>query len=800
MTTPGPAPHPIPAAARAKSPRVPPMSEEPRAADLPLRERVRLLSGRDEWRTEEAGGRRAMLSDGPHGLRVQREGGDHLGFGDSVPATCFPTAATLACTWDDDVVREVGAAIGLEARALGVDVVLGPGLNIKRHPLGGRNFEYLSEDPLLSGRLAAAMVEGIQDQGVGACLKHFAVNNQESHRFVVDAVVDERTLRELYLSGFEYAVRVGRPWTVMAAYNRLNGEPATAHRWLLTTVLRDEWGFGGLVMSDWGAVGDRVGGIAAGMDLEMPTSRGLFDPDVLAAVDDGTLPEEAVTRSAQRVLDLLARCPDGPAPELPVDDHDALARRVAAEATVVLDNDGVLPLPAEASVALVGDFAEHPRYQGSGSSLVTPTRLTSAREAFAARGVRLVDEPADADVAVVLVGLPGTHESEGFDRPGLDLPAEHTALVEATAAANPRTVVVLSAGGAVRTPWRDRVAAVLTGHLGGQATGGAVVDALYGDVEPAGRLAESWPAALADVASDRWFPGDPHQVEHREGLFIGYRHHETTGVPAAYPFGHGLGYGRATWTAAELDGDEVAAGEPVILAVTLTNEGDRPVSDVVQVYRHDRTGVVLRPRRELAAYARVRLGPGETTVVHLEVPGRAFAFWDVVAGDWRVPSGRHELEVARSSAEVVATLPLLITGGVTTAPEPPDHPPVAADDADFARRLGRPVPVPRPVRPFTRESTVGELATTRVGRALRRALTAAAPLDEAAGDDETIRLMLERSMEELPLRSVAIFSGGRVRWPLVDAVLALANRDPRALLRALRRPSRHPARPRRPAR
>lgn len=764
------------------------MTERVDASSLSLRERVRLLSGHDEWHTEASSRLRpAMLSDGPHGLRVQPDGrGDHLGFGDSVPATCFPTAATLACTWDDELVREVGAAIGLEARALGVDVVLGPGLNIKRHPLGGRNFEYLSEDPLLSGHLAAAMVDGIQSQGVGACLKHFAVNNQESHRFVVDAVVDERTLRELYLAAFEHAVRASRPWTVMASYNLVNGEHATEHAWLLTTVLREEWGFDGLVMSDWGAVSDRVRGIAAGMDLEMPTSRGLFDRSVLDAVADGNLPEEAVDRSAQRVLDLLARCPEGARPELPVDDHDALARRVAAEASVVLDNDGVLPLAPGATVALLGDFADRPRYQGSGSSLVTPTRLTSAREAFAARGITVTDDPAAADVAVVLVGLPGTYESEGFDRDGLDLPPEHKALVECAAAANPRTVVVLSAGGAVRTPWRDRVAAVLTGHLGGQATGAALVDVLYGDVEPAGRLAESWPAERGDVASDRWFPGDPHQVEHREGLFVGYRHHVTAGVPAAYAFGHGLGYGRTTWSDAVLDRDEVTAGEAVHVTVTVTNDGETPTSDVVQVYRHDRTGVVLRPRRELAAYARVRLAPGERRTVRLEVPSRAFAFWDIRAGDWAVPTGPHDLEVARSSVAVEATLPLTVTGGVTTAPEAADATAVAADDAAFARRLGRPVPIPRPVRPFTRESTVGELAGTVVGRLVRRALGAAAPLDRTAGDDETLRLMLERSLEELPLRSVAIFSGGRVRWPLVDAVLALANRQPLAALRALR--------------
>lgn len=746
------------------------------ASTLPLRDRVRLLSGRDEWRTTSAGDLRpAMLSDGPHGLRVQPEGGDHLGFGDSLPATCFPPAVTLACSWDEDLAREVGAAIGREARALGVDVVLGPGLNIKRHPLGGRNFEYLSEDPLVGGRLAAAMVDGIQGAGVGACLKHFAVNNQESHRFVVDAVVDERTLRELYLAGFEHAVRTSRPWTVMASYNLVNGEHATEHHRLLTTILREEWGFDGLVMSDWGAVSDRVAGIAAGMDLEMPTSRGLFDADVRAAVEEGRLSEEAVTTCAQRVLDLLARCPDGERPTLPVDDHDALARRVAAEATVVLENDGLLPLDPGATVALLGPFADQPRYQGSGSSQVTPTRVTSARKAFAELGVTLVDDPARADVAVVLVGLPPTAESEGFDRTGLALPPEHDALVEATCTANPRTVVVLSHGGPVALPWRDRVAAVLAAHLGGQASGAALTDVLYGAVEPAGRLAESWPVRVGDLASDPWFPGHPHQVEHREGVFVGYRHLVTAGVAAAYPFGFGRGYARHAWSEATVDRTELAAGGGVMVTLRVTNGSDRASSEVVQVYLRDRTGVVLRPRHTLAAYAKVRLAPRESRHVRLEVPARAFAFYDVGRADWSVASGAYDVVVARSAVEVEATLSVTVTGGVETAPEPADTPAVAIGDAAFAARLGRPVPTPRPVRPFTRESTVGELATTRVGRLLRRALVAAAPLDEAAGADETLQLMLRRSLEELPLRSVAIFSGGRLRWPAVDAILLAVN-------------------------
>jgi len=385
------------------------------------------------------------------------------------------------------------------------------------------------------------------------------------------------------------------------------------------------------------------------------------------------------------------------------------------------------------------------------------------------------------------VGLPPTHESEGFDRPGLALPAEHDALVEATCAANPRTVVVLSCGGPVAVPWRERAAAVLAGHLGGQAGGAALVDVLYGDVAPAGRLAESWPVRLADVASDPWFPGEPHQVEHREGLFVGYRHHVSAGVAAAYPFGHGLGYGRTHWSEAALGIRELVAGQPLTVSVTVTNPGGRDASDVVQVYLRDRTGVVLRPARELAAYAKVRLAPGESRELRLVVPARAFAYWDVERAGWAIPSGEYDVELARSCTDVEATLPVRVSGGVDRAAEPAGTPAVAADDASFARRLGRPVPVPRPVRPFTRESTVGELATTRVGRLLRRALTAAAPLDEAAGDDETLRLMLERSLEELPLRAVAVFSGGRLRWPALDAVLAVVNGRPWRAVRLLRK-------------
>jgi beta-glucosidase len=782
------------------------------AAGLTLAQQVALLSGADVWRTRaipEAGIPPIVLSDGPHGLRFQPDTGDNLGTGGSEPATCFPTAVTLASSWDEELVAEVGAAVAVEALAAGVDVVLGPGLNIKRHPLCGRNFEYYSEDPLLSGRLAAAAVRGLQDRGVGACLKHFAVNNQESHRFVVDAVVDERTLREIYLRGFEYAVTTARPWTVMAAYNLVNGAWATGNRRLLTGILRDEWGFDGLVMSDWAATADRVAAVDAGTDLEMPGSAGLWDREVLGAVRRGELPADRVTACAQRVIDLVARSPRPGPGTFDVDAHDALARRAAAEGTVLLANDGLLPLAPGGTVAVIGAFAGQPRYQGAGSSLVNPTRVTTALDEFRRRGAAVTYAPGydpersvrddaliaeavtaarAADVAVVLVGLPPADEGEGYDRTRLDLPAQHDALVAAVTAANPRTVVALSNGAPVLMPWRDAPAAILESYLGGQAAGAALVDVLYGDAEPGGRLAETFPAAQADVAADPWFPGDPHQVEYREGLFVGYRHHVTAGVAPLFPFGHGLSYTSFAWDGVTVDPGAVDAGADVTVRLTVTNTGARAGADVVQVYLSDRTGVVLRPRRELAGFAKVRLGPGESAGVEVRVPARAFAFYDVTAGDWRVPSGEFAVEVARSSADVVTSRTVVVRGGVDTAPEGPGTPAVADTGEVFAARLGRPVPRPRPVRPYTRQSTLGQLSGTWIGRLLFAALWRMAPFDAETRADDTAMATYRRALEELPLRGAAIYSGGKLRLRAVDALVALLNvRGQRTRRRSARR-------------
>lgn len=767
-------------------------------AGLDLHARVRLLSGRDAWHLEPVADLPAWtLTDGPHGVRHKVGDGGDLRIADVEPATCFPPAVTLASTFDESLVAEVGHALGREAGAAGVAVLLGPGLNLVRHPAGGRTFEYLGEDPVVAGRLAAALVRGIQAEGVGACVKHLAANHQEAGRMTVDTLVDPRTLHELELRAFELAVTGGRPWTVMHAYNRLNGVPTGEDRWLLTEVLRGRWGSDALVMSDWGAVGDRVAGIAAGCDLEMPGGTGLWDAEVHDAVAQGRLDEAAVDACATRVVALSQRlaatADQRAAASFDPDVHHALARRVAAAGTVLLSNDGTLPLRPRASVGVVGAFAREPRYQGAGSSQVRPTRLddlwsqlsaghdgacryaagydAATGEASTARIDEAVALAREVEVVVAHVGLPAAAESEGFDRPDLRLPDGHTQLLDALLATGTPVVVVLSAGGPLELPWADRAAAVLTTHLGGQAGGGALADVLRGEVDPGGRLACSYPVSVDDLAAHRWF-GDPRQVQHREGLAVGYRFHDTAQVPARFPFGHGTSY-----TTFDLGVPQVTgAGTDRTVTTTVTNTGGRRGRCVVQLYVAASDPPVPRPAQELAAFAAVELAPGERAQVHLELDRRAFAVWDVARDDWAVPAGDYELRVARSSNDVHATRRITLDDG---DPVGPSATPVAgaADEAMFAAALGRPVPSPDPVTPFHRSTTVAQLGATRRGRLVRRVLLAQARRQaaELAGGDEASRRMFEAVFADLPLRTVAVFSGGRLSLAAVDRLVAALN-------------------------
>ncbi|WP_103534182.1 glycoside hydrolase family 3 C-terminal domain-containing protein [Streptomyces sp. SM11] len=654
-----------------------------RVRDLTLEQKAALTSGRDFWHLQdlpEADVPSVMVADGPHGLRKQPKDADPIGLGTSLPATCFPPAVTLGSSWDPDLTRRVGRALGREARAARVSVLLGPGVNIKRSPLCGRNFEYFSEDPFLAGRVAAAYVHGVQELGVGTSLKHFAANNQETDRMRVSADIDERTLREIYLPAFEYVVKDAQPRTVMCAYNKLNGTYTAEHRWLLTGLLREEWGFEGLVVSDWGAVNDRVAAIAAGLDIEMPPSHS--DHLIVEAVRDGRLDETAVDTAARRVLELLdATEATRHAFEDPdYDAHHALAREAASAGAVLLKNDdGLLPLNPTGirKLAVIGEFARTPRYQGAGSSQVVPTRVDTALEAltdtlgadrvtftpgFALDGVpdpglvaAAVAAARDADTVVVFLGLPQSAESEGYDRAHMDLPAHQLELLAAVHEVNPRTVVVLSNGSAVSvSPWQRHAAALLEGWLLGQAGGTATADLLFGRTEPGGRLTETIPVRLEDNPSHLHFPGGEQRVRYAEGVFVGYRYYDTLDVPVAYPFGFGLGY--TTFTVAD-GGPRVARTDANTfdVEVDITNTGDRAGSQVVQLYVHDAESPVGRPEQELKGFAKLTLAPGETGTARFRLDERAFAYWSSAESRWKVEPGTAQLRVGFSSRDIRAT-------------------------------------------------------------------------------------------------------------------------------------------------
>jgi len=652
-----------------------------RRSDL-LARKAALVSGSGFWSTvgdESAGIRSIVVADGPHGLRLQRDGGDHLGLGEAVRATCFPPASGLASSWNVDLVERVGIALGEEARAEGVGVLLGPGVNIKRSPLCGRNFEYFSEDPLVSGELGAAWVSGLQSTGVGASLKHFAANNQETNRMTVSAEVDERTLRELYFPAFETIVKRENPLTVMCSYNRINGIWAAENHWLLTTVLRDEWGFDGLVMSDWGAVDNMVPALAAGTDLEMPGPQRDTVEAIVGAIADGSLDESVLDVAVSRLRTLVDHVPTD-APPYDAIAHHELAREAALESMVLLRNEGgILPLAPTERIAVIGEFARTPRIQGAGSSQVSASRVDSALEHLAA-GADVTFEPgyllqgspqpaadslieaavrsaAAADVAVLFVGLDEGAESEGYDRTTLDLPADQVELIAAVTAVQPRTVVVLTNGGVVSLePWHDSAAAILETWLLGQGVGAAVASVLLGTDAPTGRLAESIPFRVQDNPSYLNFPGDGDEVRYAEGVFVGYRYYESAEVPVRYPFGFGLGYTTFAYDNLEVsrDGREVA--------VTVTNTGERRGAEVAQLYVSAPAVPVRGPVRELRAFAKVWLDPGESRRVHFTLGDRAFSHWDVPSSDWIIERGDYEIQVGPSSHDLPLRQTVTLTG------------------------------------------------------------------------------------------------------------------------------------------
>ena len=646
-------------------------------SQMTLEEKAGLCSGLDFWHTkpvERLGVPPVMVSDGPHGLRKQDQQADHLGMNESIQAVCMPAACATAASFDRELIGEMGRAIGRSCQHEQLSVVLGPAVNIKRSPLCGRNFEYFSEDPYLAGEMSASYIAGVQSQNVGTSIKHFAANNQEHRRMSSSSNIDERTLREIYLPAFETSVKEAQPWTVMCSYNRLNGTYASENPWLLTQVLRDEWGFEGYVMSDWGAVSNRVAGLAAGLDLEMPASGGINDAKIVEAVRSGELDEAILDRAVERILTVNYRYLENAKPETPWDkeaDH-LLSARIAGECMVLLKNeDGILPLSREDEVAFLGEFAEKPRFQGGGSSHINCFKKTSALEA--AQGLKVTyargydaaaDETTDAliaeaveaarkaKVAVVFAGLPDSYESEGYDRPHMRLPECQNRLIEAVAQANANTVVVLHNGSPVEMPWLPKVKAVLEAYLGGQAVGIATVRVLYGDVNPSGHLAETFPVKLSDNPSYLFYGGEGDEADYREGVFVGYRYYDRKEQDVLFPFGHGLSYTTFAYSSLRLSAQRITDQETLTATVTVTNTGSRAGKTVVQLYVGDPVSSVFRPVRELKGFEKVELQPGESKEVTFTLGKRAFAYWNTQLHDWYVESGDFTIEIGQSSRRI----------------------------------------------------------------------------------------------------------------------------------------------------
>ena len=760
-----------------------------KVSGLTLKQKIALCSGGDFWNTKSissANIKAFKTADGPHGLRCQPKDVDMLGINEALPATCFPTAVTAGSSWDVRLIEREGRAIAEEAAAAGVSVLLGPGCNIKRDPRGGRCFEYYSEDPLLSGRLAAAFVRGVQSRGVIATLKHFAANNQEYKRQNGDSILDERTLRQIYLTPFEIAVKESEPGAVMCSYNKINGVHASDKKELLTDILREEWGFDGLVMTDWGGLNDRVEAFRAGCDLNMPGGSSYMEVDAYNAVVRGELDEACVDESAARVAALSEKCDSIDRGEADFESHHLLAEEIALKGAVLLKNDGILPLDGNDAV-IIGSMASDFRYQGSGSSHINPTRLVSiadstdipvvsagdrfgrvtAEELAAARSAA-----GEHKVAVVVIGLPDVYESEGFDRENICLPQGYLDLIEAVSEVNPSTVAVILGGGAVELPFRDKVKAILYAGLSGQAGGAAVMKLLLGVESPSGKLTESWPVSCADLPCSEVF--GMKNTEYREGVFVGYRYYRTAGVEVAYPFGHGLSYTTFEYSDAEFSEDRVS--------FTVKNTGVRIGEEVSQVYISPVEDRLLRPSAVLCGFARTRLEPGEAKRVEVEVDRYALRYWD---GEWKIPGGKYEISVGASSEDIRLSGRVEVKGEEITpdarlsgtwyetlnGKPSRDH---------WERLMGREIPITPELKKgeFTMDSTCLEMKESSLVMRLQYKITGWYISGKNGGnkdpDNPTCKMMLASSLDG-PMRSMVISSNGLMPERIGRGLLAMAN-------------------------
>lgn len=746
---------------------------------LTLEEKAGLCSGENFWNTKEIerlGIPKVMLSDGPHGLRKQDDQADHLGVNESIKAVCFPAGCATAASFDRELLTTIGEAIGEECQAEGVGVILGPAVNIKRSPLCGRNFEYYSEDPYVASEMAGAFIQGVQSKKVGTSIKHFLANNQEHRRMTGSSEVDERTLREIYLTAFEGAVKVSKPWTVMCSYNKINGVFASENPTYLTDVLRNEWGFDGYVVSDWGAVNERVQGIKAGMDLEMPGNGGINDALIVEAVKNGELDEEILDETCIRILDVTYRYVENIDDKAVFDlekDHD-LAKRAAEESIVLLKNeDNILPLSGKERITFIGEFAKKPRYQGGGSSHINSFQVTSALESAAKMQLEIdyeqgyqtqrdetieelkqeaVNAAKNAQIAVVFAGLPDNFESEGYDRKHMQLPNCQNELIEAICEVQPNTIVVLHNGSPVEMPWLDKVKGLVETYLGGQAIGEAVVNVLFGKVNPSGRLAETFPIKLEDNPSYLFYQGEGDVVEYREGVFVGYRYYESKKMDILFPFGYGLSYTQFSYGNMKLDKESMKDTENITVHVDVTNTGDVAGKEVVQLYVSPVTGEVLRPVIELRGFNKIALEPKETKTVSFTLDKRAFAYWNTTIHDWHVISGEYTIHIGKSVRELV--LSQTITVESTSV-----------------------IPV---VYDFN--STLGDIMKNPKGKAILEAAqaqmfegTKAKEMEETAQDssgainDE----MMQATMEAMPLRQMLSFIPGIKREMIQQLIDAL---------------------------
>ena len=761
---------------------------------LTLEEKCALLSGAETFKTRgmsEHGIPQIWLSDGPHGLRKQAGESDHLGLNPSVPATCFPTASAVANSWDAALGEEIGAALGEEAAAQEVSVVLGPGLNMKRNPLCGRSFEYFSEDPYLAGKLAAGYIRGIQSKGVAACPKHFAVNSQETRRMASDSIVDERTLREIYLTGFEIAVKEGHPRSIMSSYNLVNGTYANENKHLLMEILRGEWGFDGAVITDWGGSNDHALGVKNGSTLEMPAPGGDSVRELLAAVESGKISESDIDARLSELLPLVfdtKAALDAAPREFDAAAHHALARRAAAESLVLLKNEGsLLPLAAGSKVAVIGDFAKNPRYQGAGSSMVNSTQVDVLLDKLINSELNVIgyqqgfdrhgkpdaalqksacELATQADTVILCMGLDEIAESEGLDRSNLRLAQNQLDLLQAVAAVNPKIVVVLYSGSVVETPWLDNCQALLYAALGGQAGAGAVADALTGKVNPCGKLAETWPLTYADVPSAADFATRRKTVEYREGLYIGYRYFTTAEKAVRFPFGYGMSY--TTFAYSDMAADEQG------VSLTVTNTGSVAGTEIVQLYVAKKNSEIFRPAKELKGFARVTLAPGEKQRITITLDDKAFRFWNVKANRWEIEGGEYELLVGASVEDIRLCEKISVQGTATVHP----YEDVDLDcyykgnvlhvsDADFEKLLGHPIPNGK--TKIDRNLTLGELnhARSPLGWLVWLVLTILLDVSYKRGKPD-LNILFQYNM---PLRALAKMTNGAISMGMVDGIV-----------------------------